>query len=258
MSGHSVNIPHCSASLLKYFKLNIRRSRQLCAASSSDPSVANIHQLRVALRRTRTVLTLLKDQGIKTLSTVDSQNLSKLRKTLAKRRDADVAREILSSIGEDVPHRSEIEALHTNKLLKRLQKKKNRQLFRNLAKLAKDLKGQAISPEKTIRKQLEKLSHVYQKPSEVHAFRIVLKNSRYVLEGLGLSVDEFKPYQNVMGELNDLETLFFLTDEDPGIKKRRDKKLKEALKVIAPARKLAVKKLTAALTFRPDNLDPVL
>jgi CHAD domain-containing protein len=180
------------------------------------PTKRSVHDLRVAIRRARSVLWIARcGQKIHGLKKIN-RRLRKLNRKLGRVRELDVA---ISDA-----HDFRINDQKLKKRRKKMRKKiahsvtrKNRErIHKNLDRAARKITnadtGVVESGLAQLRNQLlhwrnAALSH----KDEIHAFRIFVKRARYVLESLDQNAQPLAKLQDVLGFLHDLEVLQNLT-----------------------------------------------
>lgn len=235
--------------LIGYLKKNSDVITRLAPEAFRHLKGEFVHKLRVAIRRTRTSLWLLRysssDIRIKEL---DSK-LRALAKALGKVRELDVA--ILDAKQYDVDSAQLKAHLKTaqKKLRKLLKKKKRDRLKQQLSIAANATRQKMPISLKKARSKLsvklnKQLSLNLKKKKSFHQIRIVLKKSRYALEAMEKPVDHMKQLQDILGKAHDLELLQKLTSQDDKIKKEQRLLNKKAIHLVKPVLQFALRQFT--------------
>lgn len=225
-----------------YLQQEVSESKSLLKELKKKPTKDLNHQLRVSIRRIRTVIQLLQEEGKNPLPKGETKILKKMWKHLGVVRDYDVSEEI--AVANDLPLRK----------IKDERKKADRKLHNDLVKnelkklLAhlKKLPITEIHPESTIKTLRQRIKELPLEVENMHAFRIILKKIRYLMEALDIEDDEFKKYQDVLGELNDLKVFLDCQGESPRVRTVYKRQLKKALAILEPATRLALRSLSKA------------
>jgi CHAD domain-containing protein len=161
-------------------------------------------------------------------------------------RDFDVSEEIAEE--NELPSR-EIKQQRKNaddKLQKDITKGEVKKLLTHLRKLTKNKSLEEVHPEPTINAIREKIKKLPLEIENMHMFRILLKKVRYLMEALKIEDEEFKTYQNILGELNDLKVFLENQGESQRVRNAYKRQLEKALSILEPASKLALKSLEKA------------
>lgn len=232
--------------LIRYLKKNSAAITRLAPEVFRHLSGEFVHQLRVAIRRTRTSLWLLRyssaDIHVKKLD----RELRLLAKALGKVRELDVA--ILDAKQYDV-HSSQLRAqLKTaQKKLRKLLKKEQRDRLEQQLAIAVNatrvknsilLKKARYKLSERLRKEL---SLNLKKQKSFHQIRIVLKKSRYALEAMGKPVDHMKQLQDILGKAHDLELLQELTRKNNRVNKEQRSLNEKAIHLVKPVLRFALR-----------------
>lgn len=230
----------------KYLKTEVANSKNLLREMKKNPDKDLNHQLRVSIRRIRTVVQLLEKDGKTHLPKNESQILRKTWKHLGTVRDFDVSEEIAEE--NELPLqriRSQRKAAD-KKLNKDLVTNDLRKLLDHLGKLSSKKNLKEVHPGQTIQTIRQKLKALPLETDNLHAFRIILKKVRYLMEAMNIEDKEFKKYQDVLGQLNDLKVFLECQGESPRVRKVYKKQLKKASLILRPASKLALRSLSKA------------
>ena len=228
-----------------YFLDQIRAAEKHYTRALKKDSVKDIYQLRVAIRRLRMILQLLKTNKAKTLKASELKSVNRIWKALGKLRDLDVALENAHAFGLDTTMLKRERKKAYPKILSKLKTGKLDVIIKSLEKLSKKITDEDLKPKSLARKLLKDLDRKYSSITDLHELRIVLKKTRYLLESLEVPITQFKIYQTVLGELNDLENLLHTFKKDKAVTAAKERKLALAKKIVGPAQKLAIKKLSA-------------
>lgn len=229
-----------------YFKKEVRETKRLLDKISANMNDELKHDLRVSIRRIRSVLNILEDNGQKPLSDKKKKALRKIWRCLGKARDLDIVSSIADQYQVPVPDIKESRKAADRRLLKKLEKPATRRLLKSLKKISKNAFLNQINCYPAIMRLRGEVQETSINQENLHAFRITLKKVRYLLEALNFDIEDFKKYQDVLGELNDLKTFLALNDSFEEIKIIHEQKKKSALEIIQPATVLALDRLTQA------------
>jgi CHAD domain-containing protein len=225
-----------------YLKQEVSASKTIIKGLKKKPTKDLNHRLRVSIRRIRTVIQLLQNEGKAPLPKSENKILKKMWRHLGEVRDYDVSEEIAQKNELPVRKIKNDRKIADENLQKDLAKKDLKKLLNHLEKLpAEDIHpGPTI---KTLRQRIKKLPLVAE---NMHAFRIILKKIRYLMEALDIQDDEFKKYQDVLGELNDLQVFLECQGESPRVRSVYKRQLKKAIAILKPATGLALRSLSKA------------
>lgn len=230
----------------KYLKNEVGTSKNLLKEMKKNPDKELNHKLRVSIRRIRTVVQLLEKDGKTKLPKNESQILKKMWKHLGAVRDYDVSEEI--AVENELPIRSiKSQRKPADKKLKSdLLTNDLKILLNHLEKLATKKILKQVSPAPVIQNIRQKLKALPLETENLHAFRIILKKVRYLMEAMNIEDKEFKKYQDVLGHLNDLKVFLECQGESPRVRRVYKKQLKKASSILKPATKLALRSLSRA------------
>lgn len=231
-----------------YLKVQSQKVGKLFREVQDEPSGESVHQLRVTLRKIRTVLQIINQSKIKTLKVDESKKLSRVWKALGKQRDLDVAIRNAESLHLDSTQLRTLCQPTRKKTASRLKNKSVNLIIKSLERINRQLGKHPINPERAIYRLIEDLQHNFEAPEEIHHLRILLKRVRYLLESLSLPTTEFKPFQDVLGNLNDYETLLILFGRNTMIEEKRKLQLKSAKAMVPEAKRVALMRLKASLS----------
>jgi CHAD domain-containing protein len=185
-----------------------------CASRSRRPSVEAVHGLRVAIRRIRAVLWILKQEGRGDRKL--DRGLRKLSRGLGAARELDVARRdarVYRLDSKPLKHLRRRRRREAHRLLVRTHRKK---LKRRVHDLLDSLhRCDATAAVSRLQSQLSQVGQ-----SDLHLLRIEARKVRYVLEALGETYPSLEQLQKSAGKAHDLEVLAQLLDHPPQI--RRD------------------------------------
>lgn len=172
------------------------------------------HRLRIATRRLRVALWLLKDDfnGLKK----HSKRLKKIGHRLGAARELDVAIKDSTAYGIDEKKLRKKRKKARRRVEKGLRSKKTRNLMKGLLRIEdRILASQDLHLEDALDALYLKLSpqlhHPLESKEDFHQFRIALKKLRYAFEALGQPVEPMKVVQDMLGQAHDLEVLWQLS-----------------------------------------------
>jgi CHAD domain-containing protein len=211
-------------SRLKVLARRFNHQLELSGRTSTDRQV---HDLRVTVRRIRSAMRLIKDDsGGKNLESLDAK-LKKLGRTLGKRRELDVALGDAHSMHLDDRYLRKVRKKACTRVSQSLVRHRRKKLIRSLKSNLNEL---GLRPNLNLTDSLSELRRTLlpwldapiQRKKEIHAFRIVMKRSRYILETLGVSVEPLEQLQDHLGRAHDMEILTKLTG--PSVSARKLKK----------------------------------
>lgn len=229
-----------------YLKKEVRETRRLLDKTSFSMNDDLKHDLRVSIRRIRSVLKVLEDSGQKALSDKKKKALRKMWQSLGKARDLDIVSSLADQYQVPVPDIKESRKTADRKLLKKLHKPGTRRLLKSLKKISRNAFLNQINFYPAIMRLREEIQRTSINSENLHVFRITLKKVRYLLEALNVDIEDFKKYQDVLGELNDLRTFLALNDSSEKIKILHEEKKRTAFEIIQPAKVLALARLAEA------------
>lgn len=229
-----------------YFNREARETRRLVKKILRKPTEDRIHELRVSLRRERTILKTLEHEGAHILSQREKKILKRIWRDLGENRDLDVAKTLADQFHLKGNKLRKARKKAEKKLLKDLKRKSSKQLFKGLEKLSEEAALRNFCPVKSIGKLQQKIKETGKSSDDLHQYRIILKEVRYLLESLNLNIDRFKKFQDILGTLNDLRHFISIAGTHPELENAHKKKLTEAKRIVAPARKLALDSLNKA------------
>lgn len=238
-----------------YLKQEIVESKTLLKEMKKKPTKDLNHKLRVSIRRIRTVIQLLQKDGKPPVPKKEKKFLKKMWQHLGEVRDFDVSEEI--ALKHELPlqrikkERKEVDG----KLQKDLTKSELKKLLLHLEDLASDKSLKHVNPKPVIQNIRDKIKALSPRTENMHAFRIVLKKVRYLMEAMSIEDQEFKKYQDVLGKLNDLKVFLDCQGESAKVRGAYKRQLNKAHTILLPAKKLALKSLNKAeLNARQTNL----
>jgi CHAD domain-containing protein len=229
-----------------YLKQEVDHSKTLLKELRKKTTPDVNHKLRVSIRRIRTVLQLLQNDQQKPLNKNDIKSLKKIWKHLGKVRDFDVSEEIAET--NELPVRA-IQTQRKNadaKLQKDSVKTNAKKLLNHLRKLSKSEALEHVHPEPTIESLRKNIEELPLNLENMHAFRIIMKKVRYLMEAFKIEDAEFKKYQDILGELNDLKVFLDNQGESSKVRNAYKSQLNKALTILEPAKNLALESLNKA------------
>ncbi len=269
---------YCLRDLLRisFYRLYGSVSANTEAILSGDEDAERLHQFRVALRKTRTFLSLFSPFFKKDFAKKLEKELSFVMKKTNAKRDADVYVEKIAEYEKILPEefKNSLESFkeslfavrrkESEKLKNFLKSSKTRKSLRKIERLffasvfkEKSLSPSVISVKKLLKKRYEKILKkadgisLSSSSKEFHKIRIEFKKLRYLSEMLSLILDakEFerwrkrlKEIQTVLGEHQDLvverERLKILFS----IEEKNDEKSRKAVSYLRKSMKKEIMK----------------
>lgn len=241
---------------------------ELCRQKYSEKS---IHDLRVSLRRINSILTILDEVFEFPRARKLKKRLSKLLKSFSELRDLQVQ---ILSVSALLPHFSKLEKFQNHLLIR------ERKMIRNISKVLRkskieiELKGLKsfcttleklpgdLSEQKRLKAQL--FNHVESRFAKVlvlnqlvdptkietiHRVRLGFKKFRYSVEALSTlfptaktKVEEMHDFQNIMGDIHDLDVLQMMLNTFLEENSRQSKFMGPVLEKIAIAEKKQIQR----------------
>lgn len=229
-----------------YLKKEVSESKTLLKEMKKRPTKDLNHKLRVSIRRIRTIIQLLQKDGKAPLPKKENKILKKMWQHLGEVRDFDVSEEIAQK--HELPlqrirrERKDIDG----KLQKDLTKANLKKLLNHLQELSADKALKHVHPAPVISTIRDRINALSTENDNMHAFRIVLKKVRYLMEAMNIEDEEFKKYQDVLGKLNDLKVFLDCQGESANVRGAYRRQLNKAHTILDPAKKLALKSLNKA------------
>jgi CHAD domain-containing protein len=217
----------------------VNEGRDLREALIQHMSTKDVHKLRVCLRRLRTDLALMKSP----LSDHDKKHLKKVWKKLGKVRDLDIAHDLSKKFSLKMKTVQEERHEARKKLEHVLKDKDTEKLFDDMEKLSFRKESAHIDPLPHIDKLRRDLIRSPAGEDHLHSLRIVLKKIRYLAETLGYGVEAFKEFQDVLGELQDLEVFHKRFPDSMEVQRERKARRNRALSFARPALALGFRAL---------------
>ncbi len=168
------------------------------------PSVRNVHELRIAIRRVQAWMGLLSSPAPEEFT----HALGRLMPVLGKIRDLDVMSRHELSVWIDLPPREGLE----QKLTRRLQRHLPALNLSGVEFEEASLSGALPAIEKLVESFFDrgyKAASEGATLAEIHQFRLAVKRLRYSFDALELPdrSEALVPVQKVLGQLNDLRQL---------------------------------------------------
>lgn len=245
MRGKQLNHP---IQLIKYLGNQSKTIKKLTVKVSDSLIEKDIHQLRVAIRRTRTALWLLKNSSVHIRIKKLDHKLHRLAKTLGKVRELDVAI-IEANQYKLKSNQLKVRRKAAHKDLRKLinptyRKRLSNELldFVNSAKTKKPILLNKARHK--LRYQLKKqLNKNLNKFKSLHQLRITFKKTRYALEAMGKSVEPIKGLQDILGKAHDLEQLQALTEKNKKVMSDQHSLNGKALPLVKPVIRFTLKNL---------------
>ena len=210
--------------ILRYFDEHMSRLKQLEKRVHHHPSLENVHDLRVEVRR---ILSIARIFGLPR-----SRILTGLARQLGKLRDLDTGILNARKFHLDSFHLERDRESRRHDIVKGTRGKERRLVSEELERVRSKLK-------KKVGRDLEGLLQDFNdsfnerfrislSEKNAHELRIFLKRARYFLEALNAPVDELINLQDKLGEVHDLEVMMDFYGHFPDIEKVKRSLLKEA------------------------------
>ena len=228
------------AHLCKYLAMQAEAIGCLSPLAYRRMTDESVHQLRVAIRRTRATLWVLRHSSAHLkLNALDS-DLKNAGRHLGKVRELDVALKDAQRMNIDIVHLRSRRKKSRLKLHSALKIKNRNSLDEQLSSAEKFVESfcpiDLDASRKHIRHLLQTLSkRRFLKRSDLHPLRITMKKIRYSLEAMGRPVDPIKRLLNILGRIHDLEFLQSQVAKNSKIRNARHKLSQKALPLIKPA-----------------------
>ncbi|MGZ3723032.1 MAG: CHAD domain-containing protein [Bdellovibrionales bacterium] len=221
----------------------------------AKPSTKSIHNLRIAIRRTRSVLWMIRHSDHGQRQRKLNRHLRKVGRELGEARELDVAVKDAKTYHLKISKINDRRKKIRRFIASLLSRKQQLRMRKELAKAYKKI--QSRSELKLDRGLIEMQNELVrwrtrriERKSELHRFRIVIKRARYVLEAQGQNAQPLIDLQEVLGSIHDLEVLQNLTGSKAAIKKDLAK-LKERLNHLTiSALPYAIRKLGARISVK--------
>jgi CHAD domain-containing protein len=234
--------------LAKYLETQSTNISCLAPKVPHHMSGKTVHDLRVAIRRTRAVLWVLRHSSVDIYFNDLERKLRKLGKSLGRVRELNVA---IEDAGRYHVDSSQLVARQKNaqkKLRKQIDRVQMNKLIKRLSALEKEvgsintsfLKGAREDLRRKLSRQLKKQDHGQ---TDFHGLRITVKKTRYALETMGKPVEPLKRLQDILGDAHDLEVLQAFIGKDVKIKADQRTLNKKATCITKPALRFAVSQL---------------
>ena len=234
--------------LTEYLETQSRDVHKLARKVSRRLDPKSIHQLRVAIRRTRTVFWILQQSSDDIHCKKLGRQLRRLGRSLGNVRELNVAISDAARFGIDSSCLIGPCKIAKAKLRKLCNRNQRNKLMRRLSELEKS--ARALNPE-LLSKAHDRLQAKLNRQlklrirgqASLHQLRIIMKRARYSLESMGSSIEPMKPLQDVIGGAHDLEILQELIGKHPEIKMEQYLLNKKAIGLIKPALNFAIAQL---------------
>ena len=207
-----------------------------------------LHELRVAIRRTRAAYWILRKSSPDNRFKKLDRDLKSLGKALGKVRELDVAIQDASHYGIDSSKLKARRKVVQNRLRKRLSRDQRNRLGRRLS-----VAGQVasrISPllfNEAHDNLRTWLNHVKRRrmhgQRRLHRLRVSIKKARYALEAMGKPIGPIRSLQDLLGDAHDLEILRALVGKNAKMKAEQRSLNDKALHLIEPVLQYTVNQL---------------
>lgn len=207
--------------LIKYLRTQSNEFIHLMPKLSSGKKGQPIHRLRVATRRARAVLSIVKNDH----KYIELTNLNReLRQLSAKKRNAERKLDELVSLKP------------LNRIIQRL----------SIAE--ENIRATRPSVTHKVQAKLVKLLNQEntQKKGNIidfHKLRINLKKVRYVLEALGRPIEPLEKIQKSLRDAHDLELLQTLTRKNQKLKLEQQSPNQQSIRILKPVLRFAINQL---------------
>lgn len=239
--------------VVEYLERQSKAIGRLAVEVSRRSDEKPVHKLRVATRRARAALWVLKNSSAHLHFKRLDHDLRRLCRELGKVREVDVAILDASHYGIDS---SKLE-IQRKKFLRKVRELITQdQMKRLMNKLSEaEISGRARDPillyeaSKRLRSRLNMQLewNAHGEMTKPHRLRITMKKARYVLEAMGRPIDPMKPLQDALGDAHDLDLLQVLTEEKSKIKVEKRSLNNKAITLVRPALRFAVDQLEGVL-----------
>lgn len=233
----------------KYLETQAEAIARLAPQVNRRLSVKPVHHLRVAIRRARAALWVLRNSSNSVHFKKLNHDLRKLGKVLGEVRELDVAIQDANDYGIDsikLTSRRKTKQTKLQKLINRNQRHNLAMQFFSLKNAALTLSPNLSEARDNLRLQLNRQleRHIHGK-TKLHRLRITMKKTRYALEALGRPVEPIKRLQTILGDAHDLEILQTLVGKNPKIKADQHVLNDKGVRLVKPALRFAVTQLGA-------------
>ncbi|MBI1860596.1 MAG: CHAD domain-containing protein [Deltaproteobacteria bacterium] len=230
---------------LKSLDASARKTRK-------SPSIKNVHELRVLIRRVRSQLWLIpKEQRTRAIKKA-RRDLKKIASLLGEQRKYDVAITDAQELGLAVASlRKERERarLRIPPALKGRKRDRVRKQIREAIRDTNRLSSSTLIPRiERLRKELE--GGLPKSQTDRHQLRISVKRARYVLKRFGYNPKSLHELQDLLGRWQDLATLGDLIGPHPRVTRALNaqwKRLKPHVKPALATASRALKRLSSTL-----------
>ena len=219
----------------------------------------SVHQLRVAIRRTRATLWVLRHSSARLkLNTLDS-DLKNVGRHLGKVRELDVAIKDAKRMNIDTADLRTRRKKAKSKLHPVLNEENRKKLDKRLRSAAKIVESSCPIELELAQRHIHRLlkninrQKVF-KPSGLHPLRIIMKKIRYGLEAMGHPVDPIKRLVAILGRIHDLEFLQSQVAKNSKIRNARHKLRQKALPLIELALLFSIGQLRGITPNPPRSI----
>lgn len=234
--------------LLKYLKNQRELIHHIAPQVSRELTGKSVHDLRLATRRVRSTLWLLKKSSAHLRFENLDLDLYRLGKALGSVRELDVA--ILDAFEYGIDHKKLVDHRKVSKirLKKQVDKLHRRKIETQLADLEESVQAEYFISLNTISKRLRsqlksQLKSRIRGQNKLHRLRVFMKRIKYVLESMGSPVKPITRLQCILGDAHDLEFLQASTRKSSRLKTKQKVLNKKAGRLIRPALRFAAKQL---------------
>lgn len=234
--------------LIKYFNAQMDVFIRNCPVVLSHPSGRSLHELRLATRRLRATLWVLRHSsahfGIKRLN----RSLKSLGNRLGKVRELDVAIKDAKKYRIDSSN-LEVERNRAQKQLRKVLNQKNCKHIihpliatRNAVSQERELDFTRVRSRLQTRLTVKLKQHINGQ-IELHRLRIILKKTQYALESMGQAVAPLRQLQDILGDAHDLEFLRSVVRGNVKLKRKQESLNEQATRLIKSALSYAIAQL---------------
>lgn len=225
--------------LLKYFETQRDALEDLGRRVFRKPSQSNVHLLRIAARRSRAVLWILRHSSPQLSFEKLDRRLRKLGQALGAVRELDMAMKDAKKYNLDPAALKSKRKLKVKSLHWHLEEKRRRKLSREMAATIKAVRSQdnlnLIPVLETVREHVDRWQkRRLHRGARLHRFRIAIKKTRYTLEALGKPVEPLNGLQDLLGKVHDLKTLQIFLGKKRAVKRDQSTLAASAIRLAGP------------------------
>lgn len=205
-----------------------------------QPSARVVHKMRVAVRRLRSVLTLI--EPVKSQAEKLDDELQDLQDRLGECRELDVALKDAKDFSVAPDEIKKRRKKSVRKIRDEFTSQRKEKLEKRLREALLEIDTAKLHPEKALqafRQDFTQRAKAHpKKAKKLHRLRISAKKFRYALEAVGREAKPLENLQGVIGRMHDMQTLRKLADRKKHKIRKAEKKCKKrALKMVDPVLK---------------------